>query len=166
VGIREALNRNPAVTTGATIGLIVITLAWIVWQMLPARSGPQGPQKAFYTDDDGATYFADDLLKVPPFKREGSGKDAVRAHVYKAVEGTPFVAWMEKFKPSEKDKVEKQVAAAGKSGPVPPEFFDDALKQVKKKGGAWGPASFETMSKLRMVETKDGYAREIYPQVE
>jgi hypothetical protein len=44
VGLRETLNQNPAVTTGATIAIIALALAAIVWQlngggMSPAERG-------------------------------------------------------------------------------------------------------------------------------
>lgn len=31
MGLRDALNRNPAITTGATAGLIVVALIFIFW---------------------------------------------------------------------------------------------------------------------------------------
>lgn len=39
MGIRETLNRNPAITTGATAALIVIALIVIVWTTFSGGGG-------------------------------------------------------------------------------------------------------------------------------
>jgi len=162
VGIRETLNRNPAVTTGATIALIVIAVVVIVWQLMPARGGSAGPTKAYYSVDDGKTWFADDYYCIPPYQHDG--KEAVRAHVYQVGEGKAFVGWLEKYKDDVKPKLEK--ALAGKrQGPLPAEFMDDSNRMIKKPGAAnkWQVADFQIMSSLRNFQTPEGYAREIFP---
>ena len=46
MGIREALNQNPAITTGATAGLIVVALVFIFWTTFGGdrSAAPTAPQ--------------------------------------------------------------------------------------------------------------------------
>jgi hypothetical protein len=79
VGIRETLNKNPALTTGAMIGLIVLALGVLVFEMKPKSAG--APKTGyFYTDDDGQSWFVDSMTNYPPF--DHGGKQAVQAHVF------------------------------------------------------------------------------------
>ncbi len=166
MGFRETMNRNPAITTGVTIGLIVIAIVLIVWQLLPSGGSVPSAEgrKAYYSDDDGKTWFEDDLLKVTPYTGP-NGKEAVRAHVFKIGDGEPFVQYLEKFKPDVKDKVEKAMADPANKGMIPPEFRDDAMKLFKKPGAAnkWVPGTFELMTRLRQVEKDGAFGIEIWP---
>ena len=54
------------------------------------------PTQAFYTTDDGATYFVDDANREPPF--DHNGQPAVRAHVFTCGKGAhKWVQYLEKF---------------------------------------------------------------------
>ena len=44
MGIRETLNENRSVTVGATIGITIVAVAWIVWYCITGgqiRSAPE-----------------------------------------------------------------------------------------------------------------------------
>jgi hypothetical protein len=103
MGIREKLNQNPRIAAGATAGVIVIALGFILYESF-GGGGPSPPTKAYFTTDDGATYFKDDINKLPPF--DVDGKPAVRAMVFKCPEGEPFVAYLERYTPEAKAKLE------------------------------------------------------------
>src|SRR5258706_4951353 len=78
VGIRETLNKKPAVVTGVTIAVVVIALIAIFWQ---SRTPPvKGVTRAYYTSDDGQSVFEDDLNKPTPFTHDGA--PAVQAHMF------------------------------------------------------------------------------------
>jgi hypothetical protein len=95
VSVREAINKNPGIVTGVTVGVIVIVLVLIFWPQRGPKSA-RTPPKAYYTVDDGQTTFEDDLDKVTPFDHDG-GK-AVRAHVFSCNGGrTRFVGFLEKM---------------------------------------------------------------------
>lgn len=136
MGIREKLNDNPAVTTGVTGAIVVIAVAFIIWQLIPSR--PRIPTKDYYTVDDGATYFADDIKKIPPFEHDG--KEAVRVRVFRCAKGGPFVGYLEKYTPAAQKQLEAmQNQAANPNGPVPgfnPGVEGEALtgRLVKKPG--------------------------------
>lgn len=167
MGIRETLNKNPAMTTGVTAGIIVLALVVIVWQVWPSRETTLLHRKFFFTVDDGKTYFADDFYKIPPFKHS-SGREAVRAHVYQANEKSkPYVGWLEKFPDQIKPKLDK-IASDPKQREqlwFTPEFRDEMYKLVKTPGGGnWVQGTPDVVNQLRMMQVKDGMmARELFP---
>ncbi len=112
MGIRESLNQNPAVTTGVTIGIIVLALIIILYQAFggggPTGGSSGGGGKLFFTDDDGKNYFADDASKIPPF--DHGGKTAVRAYVF-SCNGKQFVSYLERYNADAKKKMEAAKAA-------------------------------------------------------
>jgi hypothetical protein len=54
------------------------------------------PAQAYFTTDDGATYFADDAKKTAPF--DHNGKEAVQCFVFTSDGGkTRFVGYLQRF---------------------------------------------------------------------
>ena len=132
MGLRETLNQNPKITTGVTAGLVLVILAYLLYSgMSGGRPGVgSSASKAFFTDDDGKTWFADDAKKVSPF--DHGGKQAVLARVYKCG-GKTFVNHMERYTPEAKKKVE-EVIAKGKVQNDPTALDVGAGLQVKAPG--------------------------------
>ena len=137
MGLREKLNENPAITTGATIVIIVIAVGFIIYSALPS-SGRKIPKQAFFSVDDGATWFVDDVKKTAPFDKDG--KPAMLAHVFKCGD-KEFVAYMERFNPAAKAQLE----ALGPP-PSPPSMeysqkrsmlMQSGLEYKKPKGDKW-----------------------------
>jgi hypothetical protein len=102
VGIREKLNENPAITTGATIGIIVIALIFIGYQIFSSGQSYNIPTSAFFTTDDSspdaalANLFEDDIQKLPPF--DHNGKQAYRAYVFSCDGGkNKWVGYLERY---------------------------------------------------------------------
>jgi hypothetical protein len=166
VGIRETLNRNPSITTGATIGVIVLAIIFIVYQLWPAGNDYVPPAKAFFSIDDGASWFEEDAEKVPPFSH--NGKEAVRAHVYACNDGTKFVGYLERYNAEGKAKLEK-ILASVKDGKYPPERFeiDETHKEYKKPGPRykWVTARSPDLPNTLTVKCKDGsYPTPVVPE--
>ena len=159
MGIRESLNRNPALTTGVTVLLIVVAIGAIVWQIWPQSGGPIGNRRSYYTEDDGKNYFDDDRDKVTPFQGPG-GKQAVLAHVFQVGENTPAVAFLEKFSDEGKKKVDAAMSGWTPKKPLPAEFYDTANRVAKRPGATfkWVPATHENIIKLRPAE-----GHEVFP---
>src|SRR5688500_7873052 len=102
MGIREKINENPAITISVTVGAIVLLTVIILLSLRSESQSYRGTgAKAFFSVDDGASYFLDDVNKVPPFKTV-EGKTAYRARVVKCGNGKQYVAYLEKY--SEEDK--------------------------------------------------------------
>ena len=110
MGIRETLNQNRGITIGAVSGVIVLTLVYIVYSLRGESGGgaSAGTAKAFFSDDDGQSYFADGADKIPPF--DHNGKPAVTAHVFRCNGGKPFVGYLERYTPEGKKRRESRQA--------------------------------------------------------
>ena len=80
MGIRETLNKNPSITTGVTIGIIVVALVAIIYQAMGNRPNLT-PPRLYYTTDDGKNWFDEEASKIPPFDHKGA--QAVRVYVFK-----------------------------------------------------------------------------------
>ncbi len=173
MGIREKLNDNPRVTTGITAAIVVIALAFIIYQLLPNR-GPRIPTERFYSDDDGATWFADDINKIPPF--DHNGKQAVRANVYQCGSGKPFVAYLEKYDDKAKAKLEELQAKMKEVGNNPPgpgqvppgaDFEEVSMTgiMVKKPGGGnWvRQMDYQHSQEVTTIKCPDGKVDDLRP---
>ena len=134
MGIRETLNKNPSITTGVTIGIIVIAIIAIVWQMFSGRPNVNNI-KSFYTVDDGKTWFEDKATLNPPY--DYKGQPAVRAYVFKCGDnGKPFVAYMERFTADALKKIEAASANPTNADPMQMETLYTTGMEIKRPGGA------------------------------
>ena len=92
MGIRETLNKRPrvaAAVTAAIFGLAALVFLW-------ANKGvPERVTRAYYSDDDGKTFFDDDVDKIYPF--DHNGKPAYRAYVYRCGSEKPFVHYLGRY---------------------------------------------------------------------
>lgn len=161
MGVRDAMNRHSgitAVTAAAIVALVV--LAGVLQGMRPnASEGVEIPErKSWYSTDDGKTWFADDVTKVPPFNKDG--KQAVRAYVYRAPDGTEFVGYLERYTPAGKRAVE-----AAWSAPPEEQGEDPTLAsgsdhiEIKKPGQAnWIPISHPAADRVYKVISPKGQA--------
>ena len=103
MGLRETMNQNPRMVTGVTAGIILLALIIVGWQLLSSGSGTntgatapnaKGVANAFFTTDDGKTWFADDAAKFPPFDKDG--KPAYSAILFTCDGGkTQFVGYLQ-----------------------------------------------------------------------
>jgi hypothetical protein len=165
VGIRETLNKNPSITTGVTIGIIVIAIAAIVWQMMSGRPNINNIQ-SFYTVDDGATWFADKAIKNPPFDHDG--QQAVRCYVFKCGDkGKEFVGYMERFTSDALKKMEDAKAHPDNSDPMLMEDLYTTGMEVKRPGnGKWVLRTNPEADRIQSeVKCPDGSTENILPVI-
>jgi hypothetical protein len=121
MGLRETMNENPRITTGITVAIIVVVLAWLLWPrggggVAGGGGGGGVATQLFYTTDDGKTWFPDDAEKVPPYKKDN--KEAVRAVVYRCG-GKTFVNHMERYSPEAQKQLEAMYAKDGAAAADP-----------------------------------------------
>ena len=167
MGVRQMLDENPklgaAIAGGAVIAAIAVAL------VLRTGSGDSSTSagsvgQAFFSIDDGQNWFADDASKIPPFQKDG--KEAFRAYVYKCADKKPFVAWLGRYTPQAKQKIESIYAS-------PPEKRNqliiaqlelDAL-EVKRPGQTtWVKRSDPGANEVMMPRCPDGsYAEPVTP---
>lgn len=116
MGIREKLSTNKHLGTAAGIGLFVIAGLIVAKTFWPVKQADLS--RAFYSDDDGKTWFADSAFRVAPF--DHNGKTAVVAHVYSYADGKKtFCGYLAQFTPEAKSKLEAAIAEAQKQGKPP-----------------------------------------------
>lgn len=108
MGVRELVNQNRHVTIGVLVAVIVLVLAWIIYANRSDDAPPSpGEHKAWFTLDDGKTWFADDARRIPPFDHQG--RQAVRCFVYSCGHGKQFVSHLLRYTPEGK-KMQEQLA--------------------------------------------------------
>jgi hypothetical protein len=114
MGVRESLNEKKTLGLGvaAAVGLLAVVI--IGAQVVGGGSGVSEPETAFYTDDDGKTFFKDDIYKVVPF--DHNGKQAYRADVFKGPDGKQFVGLMYRHNALGKKAMQEHIAK-GKDDP-------------------------------------------------
>jgi hypothetical protein len=159
MGIRESLNKNPAITTGVTIGIIVVALVFILVQALGGGGAASGGSvdKAFFSVDNGKTWFADDINKLPPFDHEG--KPAVRVYVFTCDGGkTKFAAYIERYTEAAKKEMEKARANPQGPGMMGMESLSYTGREVKKAGseGPWLKAMDPRAAEAMSINCPDG----------
>ena len=94
MGIRQAINEKPAISAGVTLVVIALAVGFILWQSFGHHSRDAALLgRAFYSDDDGKTWFEDEANKLTPFT-DSNGKPAVQAFVFKCGGGQPFVGYL------------------------------------------------------------------------
>ena len=130
MSVAEMPRKARAIGLACAVALIVIA-AIVFWSNRPPPV--TAPSRAFFTVDDGTTWFTDSAEKLPPFEHEG--KQAYRAHLFTCDGGkTKFVAYMERY--SEAQKRQQEAARDGK--PRPPEqittFGPTTGLEVKRPG--------------------------------
>ena len=162
MSLRDKLNDNPRITTGVTIALITIVLGYTLFSS--TRGGPGGApppvaNRAFYSADDGATWFADDATRIPPF--DHNGKQAVRARVYRC-DGKTFVNHLERYTPEARKRLEQAYARAkSESDVMPPEASG---LEVKLPGeGNWVSATDRSAAKILAPRCASGNLEIVVP---
>ena len=126
MGVREQLDKHKNVAI-AIVLIVVLVVAFTAWRGSAAPAGASGvaAAQAFYSSDDGATFFTAPADLIPPVEWEG--KTAVRAQVFTSDGGkTKFVGYLERYSPAAKAQLEKS---------------RDALKRGDKNAGPAGPAA-------------------------
>jgi hypothetical protein len=108
VNIRRIVNNGRIAIPIAV--LVIVAIAWQASRSMQRHPLPDVVSHAYYSDDDGQTWFVDTDNNVPPF--DHNGKTAVMAFVYQTADGKQFVQHLEKYP----DSVTARVVAAFSSG--------------------------------------------------
>lgn len=140
MGVREFIHRYRRVVAPVVVVGLVVSVAYAVYQWRSAPADPlAGSGKAFYSVDDGTTYFVAGSEQIPPFLHEG--REAVQALVYTDDGGkTTFVGYLMRFTPRGVELMRAMRQPAGDRPRALP-GLDPGLQantEVKRPGaGAW-----------------------------
>ncbi len=104
MSLRETISQGPY--RGLAVGAVLAVVGlFFVFAEMPGRGAPATTTQGFFSVDDGKTWFADDVNKLPPFDKDG--KQAVRAYVFRSSDGVEFVNHLERLKPDAKRILEE-----------------------------------------------------------
>jgi len=116
MGIRNVLQTKPIGGIAVAACLLLISGLILAKQYWPQKKA--NLSQTYYTDDDGASWFADSAYLVPPF--DHNGKTAVLAAVYSYDNGSKkFCAYEQEYTPKAKKQLEAALADAQKNGQPP-----------------------------------------------
>ena len=151
-------SRKTLAVVGGALLLVVVLVVVFVQKRGSATVGDR--TEAFFTVDDGKTWFADNADRIPPFDKDG--KQAVLAHVYRAADGTKFVNYIERFTPEGKRALEEaNKPDPHRKGPGDPSAIQAAYiggREIKRPGDAkWvSSANVREASKITAVKAPNG----------
>ena len=115
---------------------------------------PSRITKAFYSTDDGKTWFADDDDKIFPF--DYNGQQAYRVDVYKRSDGNEFVADIERYTDSARAKLTALRAQPNPDSRAIASVIDSGL-QIKRPGDTkWYSVHSEQGSDIMALSSPDG----------
>lgn len=166
--VREWLNNNPKIATAITLALIAVVAIWIGFGTFASSNASLPPEDwAWYSVDDGATYFAHRLERSP--FTTADGKTAVRAYLYRCGNGEAFVNHLERMT---SDAPSSEPESGG-----PPDYGSGSSSevvrsitrgyrgiQVKKPGsGEWVPSNGPQGMKVRTPTCPNGAVADPVP---
>jgi hypothetical protein len=148
-----AKSRGRSIKLAVGISLLIAALAIGVWQIMSiVGHGGTGAVDAFFSIDDGKTFFAAPSENLPPFP--SGGGTAVAARVFTIDGGkTQFVGYLERYTEAGKVRARElmALAAAGKKSPG----IDDVLNantEIKRPGDAqWTKSNDPAAAAIRRV---------------
>jgi hypothetical protein len=142
VGMREVMNKNPRASAAIGGTLFVVAVGWVVSVMMADGNAANArvQPKAFYSADDGATWFPDDAARVTPFQT-ADGKTAVKAIVFKCGHGKTFCAYLERQTPASEIAAgaPKDAPKDGKPNPYASQmaYYRGGVQVKPPKTGTW-----------------------------
>lgn len=156
MGIRQSLNENSRVTLAVTI--LVFVSAGVFYFWYSQLSQPKiFSARAFFSDDDGTTWFVDEDTKIAPF--DHNGKAAVLARVFKCnSNGKLFIGYLEKFTDERRKTIgEARTQGHVQSGPKRMDATASSGIMVKKPhGGTWVADNSPEAKEVKNFTCPDG----------
>jgi hypothetical protein len=148
MGIKEQINERPMAALGAVAAGLVVALAFAT---LTSGRPSRDAGEAFFSTDDGKSWFAAPVTNVPPFERDG--KQAVRAYVYRAG-GKAFVNHLERYTAEGQRVASARFDGAGaKAGAAFPKA-NAVLVEVKRPGDAKWVAANDAKKAAAIVSVR------------
>lgn len=115
MGLQQIINQKPWLIRALVGFVAAVAIATAIWQVFGGRHRAENSyHRAFYSDDDGKTWFLDDVVKITPF--DHNGRQAVRAAVFRCPNTGPFVAYLQKYSDQAKAKLDAALATGPSSG--------------------------------------------------
>lgn len=107
------MQANPMLTVTITV---VVAVTALVLSIQASMTRPPDTSRAFFTTDDGKTWFVDSASNIPPFDKDG--KTAYRCSVYEC-DGKQFVLEMQRYDEKSAQALRDAQAAAAQQKDQP-----------------------------------------------
>jgi len=160
MGVRAYINQNLWIGYVAGIAGILLALASLWYSETSASRAANALTQAWFSDDDGATWFADSQWMIPPF--DHNGKMADRAYIYSCNGAkSPFCAFLSRFTPAAKKALDDAHQAA-RDGKAPPpaglyERLASTSLEFKKPGqSTWVNIQDPRVALVRKIDCPPG----------
>ena len=139
MGFKEAAMSRQGVVA-AIVAVVVVVACGYLLSGGDGASDQRLADRAFYSDDDGKTWFEDSASQMPPF--EHAGKQAVRAYVFTNDRGkTKWVGYLERYTAQAKSAIMNSRSGQGEPEEIVRRRLGGGV-EVKKPGDAkWVPIS-------------------------
>jgi hypothetical protein len=135
VSLREKMNKNKNISVILTCVVILIALVFIYMQIRGESIPEAPPQMAYYTTDDGKSYFAEDQMHEVPF--DHGGQQAVRAWLYTCGTSTDKkLGYLERYTAAFLKQLQQTKATNQPMDPMIIVEQGDTIFEVKKPGTA------------------------------
>lgn len=136
---------------GVAVAVLLVAAVALGYQLVGGReNGAAGPvaKTAYYTDDNGKTFFKDDVNKIPPF--DHNGKQALRCDVFEAG-GKQFVGLVYRFTEAGKRDMAAYNPSKDADGSTRKSIEERSLqvKPVAAADKAWDIADETTVMRLQ-----------------
>ena len=151
------------IVAGVAVILALAAVAFAVFRIFDVRIAPDSAsdsERAFFTVDDGKTWFIDAASQLAPFQHDG--KEAVRAYVIEC-NGKRFVNHLERYTPDGKQAM-LRLRDIVKHGPPPGQLVAAAQqrgREVKRPGDTtWTATNAPTADAIVALKCPDGASGE------
>jgi hypothetical protein len=112
MSVREKLN-DKKLGIGVAVGLIVVAGLVLGHYFLSHWTPSVNVTQAYFTDDDGQTYYKDTVYQFPPFEKGGKTVSLVTLG---ESNGHRFIAFLSRYTPSAQKELQKRYDDAVKNG--------------------------------------------------
>ena len=114
MGVIEEMRKKPWLKY-AVMGAVVLAIGINAYHLWPEKKLSQ--TLAYFSDDDGKTWYADNRDNIPPY--DHNGKQAVRAIVFSYANGSKqFCGYLLRYSPAVRKSIMDAVAAGAAHPPA------------------------------------------------
>ncbi len=153
MGLRETLEKRRGVASAFGFAAIALAVFLIVIESRSSRLTKI--DRAFYSDDDGQTYFVDSVDKLFPF--DHNGRQAYRAYVFRCSDGTEFVGYLARYTDSTKARLAELMAQPYNQVAQQIADAESAGTEIKKPGDSrWYPQASPQAAAMLMPTCPNG----------
>jgi hypothetical protein len=137
MGVVQTLNEPRKLGVGVAAAVVLVGIGMLGYRLFGVREtiNAAAHTSAFYTDDDGKSFFTDNSNKMVPFDHDG--KQAYRADVFQGADGKQFVGLIYRHTDSGRQAIESYFAKNSKgSDGLDRQIMERGRMQVRRAGAA------------------------------